>query len=238
MKSCDLTIITTALNEEQNVSLFLGRLRNFLTTSNVDYEVIFVDDGSTDNTYATATAFLDWDRLKVLRLPQNVGTGAAIKHAIGVAVGTWYTWIPSDLEIEPISLEEPLRIRAGHDIVVTYFQNTKDRSMLRRLLSSTFTHIINLTFNLHLPYYNGISLMRINQMPLKAVRSNGFFFHAELLLRSALLTNKIVTCQIEHRPRNDGKTKAIKLKVFYDVAVCFSRLWWELRFKHSFRRQH
>jgi glycosyltransferase involved in cell wall biosynthesis len=238
MKSCDLTIVTTALNEEQNVSLFLDRLRNFLENSSLDYEVIFVDDGSTDKTFVNAMVYSDWDRLRVIRLQQNAGTGAAIKHALSVATGKWYTWIPSDLEINPSSLAEPIKIRNGHDIIVTYFQDTKNRSVSRRLLSKAFTLVINLAFNLRLPYYNGITLMRINQMPFVKVRSNGFFFHAELLLRSALVTNKIATCQIDHSPRNQGKTKAIKLKVFYDVAVCFSRLWWELRLKHSLWRQH
>lgn len=236
MKPCDLTIIATALNEEQNVSPFLGKLRDFLTTLDLNYEVIFVDDGSTDNTYSKAKAFSNWDQLQLIRLQKNVGTGAAIKQALGVANGLWYSWIPTDLEIDPASLSEPLKIRNDNDIVVTYFNNTKDRSFTRRLLSKAFTTIINVSFNLRLPYYNGISLMRIKQMPIKEVQSNGFFFHAELLLRTALVANKIVTCRIEHRARNEGKTKAIRLKVFYDVFLCFSKLWWELRFKETLRR--
>ena len=78
----DLTIITTALNEEQNVFQFLTRLKQFLSENQIHHEVIFVDDGSSDQTLIEAKKINNWPNLKVLQLSKNLGTGGAIKEAL------------------------------------------------------------------------------------------------------------------------------------------------------------
>lgn len=229
-----LSIIITAFNEEKNVSLFLNRLKKFLKKYEIDHEVAFVDDGSTDNTATEAYKFSDWKNLRIMKLSNNLGSGGAIKEALKLATGEWYVWFPCDLEILPEELLLPFEKRHNRDVVVTYFESGLEvRSWPRRLMSTAFTGILNFAFGLKLPYYNGLTLIRRSFIKEAEVLSDGFFFHAELLVRTLAKTDKIAFMPIHLSPRNAGKPKAIKYRVFKDVASCFLRTLWEVRLRRE-----
>lgn len=229
----DISIIVTALNEEKNVARFLGSLKSTLHDHKISHEVVFVDDGSTDQTSQEVLAFSDWNSLKHIRLAENVGSGGAIKEALKIATGEWYAWLPCDLEILPTEIVRPLSKRENYDAVITYFDSGKlSRSLFRRILSNVFTATLNLVFKQNLPYYNGLSIIRRELIEADSVRSNGFFFHAELLIRCLAKTKNINLIPIRLTARHDEKPKAIRFKVLQDVLVCFARTWWELRLRH------
>jgi dolichol-phosphate mannosyltransferase len=227
----DITIIVTALNEEKNVAHFLKNLQLTLQGHKISHEVVFVDDGSTDKTYHEVLAFSDWIGLKHIRLEKNRGSGGAIKEGLKIANGEWYAWLPCDLEIMPSELILPLSKRARFDAVITYFNIGKQsRSLKRRVLSNLFTKILNLMFGQRLPYYNGLSIIRRKLIDADSIQSNGFFFHAELLIRCLAKTQNVTFVPIRQTARQEEKTKAIRFKVFLDVVICFIKTWWDLRF--------
>lgn len=229
-----ISIIVTALNEERNVSPFLDRLKSFLEEGKFEHEVLFVDDGSTDGTYSEALKFSSWPNLKIIKLDKNMGSGGAIKMAIKEASGEWYAWLPCDLEIMPEELLRPLENRHGHDVVVTYFETgTMSRSLLRRFLSASFTSILNVTFGLKLPYYNGLSLIKRELVVREKVSARGFFFHAELLIRVLSKKRKVKFVPIHLSPRHLEKPKAISFKVFKDVVSCFLNTFWDVKIGHG-----
>lgn len=230
----DLSLITTALNEEKNVAHFLIQLRNFLYENKIDHEVIFVDDGSTDHTLNEAKKITDWPNLKIIHLPKNIGTGGAIKEALHQATGNWYAWLPCDLEILPEQLSAPLMNRTEHDIVVTYFgSGLENRAWSRKFMSRVFTYTLNLTFNNRIPYYNGLCLIKRNLINEDSILSNGFFFHAELLIRTLQKTKRIAFTSIHVSPRLAGKSKAVSYKVLKDVVFCFLRTAWIVKFQNE-----
>lgn len=230
-----ISVIVTALNEEKNVYPFLTRLKNFLEVHHISHEVIFVDDGSTDKTFLELNRFQNWNNLKTLRLAKNRGSGGAIKEGLKVAQGEWYAWLPCDLEILPEELLKPYQlIQNNLDLIITYFATGREsRSWNRRMMSLFFTSILNLTFGLRLPYYNGLSLIRRSLMSPDKVASNGFFFHAELLIRTLCRTHQFTIVPIHLSPRLAEKPKALKFKVFKDVVMCFMRTFWEVKFSNA-----
>lgn len=237
-RQTSLSIIVTAFNEETNVSPFLNMLKDFLLSQEIEHQVIFVDDGSTDNTFDEAQKFSDWERLELLRLPINGGSGAAIREGLKCTQGEWYAWLPCDLEIRPKELMKPLEKRLEQDVVVTYFgSGLEARSWMRRFLSNAFTSVLNLCFGQRLPYYNGLSLVRRKFIDEEGLFSNGFFFHAELLIKVLSKTTRVNYVPICLSPRNAEKTKAISLKVLGDVVSCFLKTFWQVRVLSRFGAQ-
>jgi glycosyltransferase involved in cell wall biosynthesis len=232
MTNPKLSLIVTALNEEKNILPFLSHLKMFLNSLDLTYEVLFVDDGSADGTLSELRQFKDWSELRVLQNGVNMGTGASVKKALKFARGVWYTWLPSDLEVMPEELREATGLLEQNDIIVTFFKTGQgSRTVCRRILSYFFTKIINFSFGYRLPYYNGVSFIRRSLLRADLVKARGFFFHAELLLRTLGPDLRISATPINLTPRKYERPKALSLKVFKDVVSCFFKTLWEVRIR-------
>ena len=93
-----LSIIVPAYNEEQRLPATLVRMRAYLADRGEPYEVLVVDDGSSDKTLAMARAIAaDWPELQVLALEQNTGKGAAVRFGMLSASGEHRIFSDADL---------------------------------------------------------------------------------------------------------------------------------------------
>lgn len=226
-----LTVVVTALNEEKNILQCLELLKLFLSKHLLNYQIVFVDDGSTDETFAKVSSFGPDEKIKILKMEKNSGVGACIKAAIPHIETEWFCWFPSDLEFLPEVLLDALKFHESLDLIVTYPANSeKIRSRMRYYLSRTFTKIINVSFSLNLKYYNGITFYRKSAVSHLEINSNRFFFHAEFLIKSLKKKNcPYIEVPIIISARAGGKSNAIKLKVFADVMYCYLKNLWELK---------
>jgi glycosyltransferase involved in cell wall biosynthesis len=233
MKSeTSLTVIVTAYNEEQNILPCLQQLESFLEAHLNNYQIIMVDDGSTDRTFELVNANVLIKNLKVLKMNGNQGVGASIKTALPYVELDWFCWFPSDLEFLPTELLKPIALCSHNDIVITHAANSKViRSDFRYYLSALFNKILNWSFSKNIKYYNGITLYRKILISNLEIESNRFFFHAELLLKCLGKTSKFAEVEIILTPRSNGKSSAIRFKVLKDVMYCYLKNVWKLRIK-------
>ncbi len=231
MKSAvNLSLVITALNEEENVKHCLETVSLFLQENFDNYEIVFVNDGSTDSTGSKLESMAHLPNLKIIHLEKNQGTGGAVKEALKKINGDWYCWLPSDLEIRPEEILKAIRHCESSDLIVTYIENGHEaRTSFRNILSWGFVQILNASFSHKLKYYNGPALIRTSKLSGLSVRSNRFFFHAELLLKVLKRRPKMSEVGIVLTPRHMGQSKAIKLRVFLDVMKCYLTNVWELR---------
>ncbi len=229
-----LSVVVTALNEESNVENCINKLSEFLDSNLERYEIIFVNDGSTDKTKEKLDSLNMTKNLTIIHLPFNQGTGGAIKEALPALKGEWYCWLPSDLEIQPEELLKPLALCSDMDVVVTYISNGHIvRTNFRNTLSKLFILIMNATFGTKLNYFNGVSLIKTKLLKNLDVKANRFFFHAELLLKVLQRTKKYTQTSISLTPRFSDRSKAMKPKIFIDVIFCFLRNVWDIRIKNE-----
>lgn len=233
MYEISLTVVITAYNEESNVTECLTLMQDFLKKNVRKFEIIFVNDGSTDNTLGEARK-LESTQVRIIDQEVNSGTGAGVKEALKIAQHDFYCWFPCDLEIMPGELAHALEELADNDIVITHFTNGNTvRTIFRHWLSVLFVKILNLSFMNSIRYFNGVSVIRRTILKPEEVKANGFFFHAELLLKTLEATSKYTQVPIRLTPRKRELPKAIRLTVLLDVLVCYFRILWEVKLRNE-----
>lgn len=139
----DLSVIITCYFEEQTIDIFYERLSNTLKSLGRSYEIIFINDGSTDKTFEKLRRIFDSDQhvTAVIDLFKNTGQANARTPGIMVAKGKAMVAIDSDLQLDPEELPQLLiEYDKGCDIVTGYRENRHDT--LWRKLPSKIANII------------------------------------------------------------------------------------------------
>ncbi len=142
----DVSVIVPLYNEAEQVVPLLTRLRNALEEHGYDYEVVMVDDGSTDATAEALAAAADGDpRVTLVRLPRNAGQHHATLVGMRAARGAIVVTMDADVRIEADQLQrliEALRLDPQCD-VASAIRNRRSGGLLRRPASYAITFLIN-----------------------------------------------------------------------------------------------
>ncbi len=124
----DLSVVVPMYNEEAVLPLLVERLRPAADGWGVSYEVLCVDDGSTDGTPVLLQRLRrEWPQVRVLRLRANAGHQAAISAGLARARGQWMVTLDADLQDPPEVIGEMLAVARGQGVDVVYGVRT-DRS--------------------------------------------------------------------------------------------------------------
>ena len=142
----DLSLIVPVLNEAETISLFLAAIRPVLDDIAVSYEIIFVDDGSTDATAAVVSAEAGHDpRIRLVRLSRNFGKEAALTAGLDWSSGAAVIPIDVDLQDPPELIADFVRYwREGHDIVYGQRVDRTSDTGAKRMTAGLFYRIFNI----------------------------------------------------------------------------------------------
>lgn len=215
-----LSIIVPALNEREKITQSILQASKAAEIAGISYEIIAIDDGSTDGTWEVLNEELKKNPfIKLIRNEKNLGLGASYKKGLASADGEFITWVPGDLSHMSDSLIEAY-MKIGHaDIIIPRPINCEVRTYARRVISFIYTVIINTLTGLKIPYYNGLSIHRTSLLKKITIGTNGFGFQAEIITQ-LVLKNKatflIVDTYIQER--SIGGSKAFTRKNFIEVA--------------------
>jgi glycosyltransferase involved in cell wall biosynthesis len=202
-----LSVVIPAYNEEENVSILYEKLKKVLDSLGEDYEIIFVDDGSTDGTYQRLKQLAEKDsRLKVIRFKRNYGQTAAMsagfEHAKGDVIITLDADLQNDPEDIPILLE---KLKEGYHVVSGWRKDRKDPFLSRKLPSMIANWLISKITGVHLHDY-GCTLKAYRAEVVKDLELFGDmhrFLPALTKRRGAKITEVVV----RHHPRMFGRSK-------------------------------
>src|SRR5437667_2893928 len=135
-----LSVIVPLFNEEENMSILQSELREALAGR--DYEIIFVDDGSTDRTFERIES---GPNVRAIRFAKNAGQSAAIYAGLQAANGATAVLIDGDLQNDPADIERLLaEISRGADLVCGYRAQRKDTHV--KLLTSRVANFVRSRF--------------------------------------------------------------------------------------------
>ena len=141
-----LSIITPCYNEEATIHYFYEETKKYLDTMDVDYEIIFVNDGSKDKTVEECLKVKEKDQnVKILNFSRNFGKEAAMYAGLNEAKGDLVVIMDTDLQDPPKLLPEMYNILQSkeYDSVATYRVNRKGEPPIRSFFARMFYKMIN-----------------------------------------------------------------------------------------------
>jgi glycosyltransferase involved in cell wall biosynthesis len=199
-----LSIVIIALNEETNATILLRAILE--TLQGVDFEVIFVDDGSTDGTVQEVMA-LNERRITLIELQRNFGQSAALAAGIAQASGEYIVTMDADLQNDPADILPMLALakEGDWDLVAGIRKNRQDGFFLRRLPSLIANSIIRRTTGIRIRDY-GCTLKVFTSELAKSLAIYGEL-HRFIPVLASFEGARITQTEVRHHPRIHGKSK-------------------------------
>jgi glycosyltransferase involved in cell wall biosynthesis len=202
-----LSVIIPVFNEEENIPLLHESIHQVLRRQGISYEIIFVDDGSTDGTFAQLQLLaLQDQRTKVIRLRRNFGQTAAMAAGVDYSEGEILVFMDGDLQNDPIDIPRLLaKLDEGYDVVSGWRKNRKDSRLSRKLPSLIANRLISRVTGVHLHDY-GCTLKAYRWEVFRHLRLYGEM-HRFLPAYAALVGAAITELEVTHHPRRFGVSK-------------------------------
>lgn len=202
----DLSVVLPVYNEEESLHELHTELEAVLRGLNLRYEIIYVDDGSRDQSPRLLTELATQSATtKAVLLRRNFGQTAAIQAGIDHATGAIITLMDSDLQNDPHEIPHMLaRMNQGLDLVSGWRKNRKD-TFSRRLPSQIANGLISRVTGVHLHDY-GCTLKMYRREVLDHVRLYGEM-HRFIPVLAYAAGAKIDEMVVNHRARRYGKSK-------------------------------
>ncbi len=224
-----LSIIVPAYNEEQRLPATLERMREYLDGRDEPYEVLVVDDGSTDSTLSLARSVAaGWPQLQVLALPANEGKGAAVRLGMLSARGEHRVFSDADLST-PIEEIESLRARLQGRCAVAIASRALPDSTIavhqpgrREVMGRTYNRLLRVAAlrGLHdtqcgFKAFTAEAAVACFE-PLRTLR---FGFDAEVLLRARRKGWTVAEVPVRWEHKEDSRVSAMRdsVGVLYDL---------------------
>ncbi|HEX7631310.1 MAG TPA: glycosyltransferase family 2 protein [Lacunisphaera sp.] len=180
----ELTMFVPCLNEEKRITGTLETIKAALAEVPCSYEVIVVDDGSTDRTAEVIAEFCRANPDMPVRLhrnPRNLGLSRSFVDTAFRGRGRYYRLVCGD-NVEPKdSMVKILRAIGTADIIVPYYPVLPGKSRARKFISRLYTRIVDLLSGYEIKYYNGCALYRRFHVMRWASYNYGFGFQAHLI---------------------------------------------------------
>lgn len=220
-----ITVVMPCLNEEANITAAATATLAAFDRRGIRGELLIVNDGSTDGTQAAAEAVAQTDsRVRIIRHAVRQGIGASFLDGARAAQCDYVTMFPGDNENDPDDALTYFSIARHVDIIVPFIYNVEIRSRLRRLISSVYRFIINVSFGMNLNYTNGTVIYNAAILQDVELGTKGFFYQAELLIK--LIRRGYLYAETPHflADRRSGKTKALSLKSTREVMLAYLRM--------------
>jgi glycosyltransferase involved in cell wall biosynthesis len=201
-----ISIVVPVFDEERSVELLYDELRAALEPIDRDWEAVFVDDGSTDGSFAALTRLHSrHQNVRVVRLRRNFGKAAALSAGFAQARGETIVTIDADLQDDPAEIPRLLaKLDEGFDLVSGWKVHRRD-PLRRRLPSRIFNNVTG--------RISGLRLHDLNS-GLKAYRAEvvrGLRIYGELHRFVPVLAHyrgyRVAEIPVNHRPREHGRSR-------------------------------
>lgn len=195
------------MNEEENVPELISKVRSSLEALNRPYEILFVDDGSTDRTWELLKkARENFSQIRLIRFRKNFGQTAAMKAGFDFAKGKIIITMDGDLQNDPADVGNLIaRLEEGYDIVSGWRFPRRDPFISRRLPSIIANGIISLSTKVKLHDY-GCTLKAFRADVAKKLELYGEM-HRFIPALASWMGVSVAEVKVGHHARKRGKSK-------------------------------
>lgn len=221
-----VSVVIPFLNEEENIKQLLNSLDFFFKNENrLSFEVLFVDDGSTDNSISLLKNNFHYQSFcaRVIVLSKNEGSHSAVRAGLAYATGDFAIFLPADLQ-DPLELISMLfnKTLEGYDIVFASRENTASgliNSVFTKIYASLMRKFVHRTYP-----NNGFDVVFFNRKVINILNEN-VESNSSIMLQIIKLGFRQTFLYYKKSIRKSGTTKWTfnkKVKLFIDSFVAFS----------------
>jgi len=225
-----VSVIVPVYNEQSNIPSLLNHMKYVLTQTLFEYEIIVVNDGSTDDSLKILLEEEKTDEhVKIVSYSTNSGKGYAVKQGMMCSKGDMVLFLDGDLDISPEEIKKYIKELEGFDLVIASKAHPESKVISpnhRRLLSRTYSLLVRSIVGIKvkdtqsgLKIGNGVVLRGI----FKMMRIQGYAFDVELLALATKLNLKIGELPINITLNSSFKISEI-IKMFIDTLRISYRL--------------
>jgi len=201
-----ISIVIPVFNEKENIQILVERLKKVLEGNGSDWEIVFVDDGSTDNTFQILEEVAGKNEsISIIKLRRNFGKSIALNTAFGYATGDIIITMDGDLQDDPEEIHRFIeKIEDGYDLVVGWKYPRKD-PITKKIPSKIFNRLTGMLMGVDIHDFNcGYKAFR--RKTLENIYLYGEM-HRYIPVLIAWQGFRIAEIKVKHHPRKYGKSK-------------------------------
>ncbi len=228
-RSWSLSLVIPAFNEEASIRHAVREADDTLERLARDYEILVVDDGSTDST-AEVAAEAAWNRprVRVLSHPVNRGYGAALRTGFEAARFDRVAFTDADCQFYLDDLTSLLPLTQRYPVVVGYRTDRQD-PWLRCFFSWGYNVLVRRLLRTRVRDCDcALKVFRTEALANLLPQARGFFVNTEMLARARRLGYEVAELPVRHRPRLRGRS-TVRLRDIPQTLAHLIPFWW----KHS-----
>jgi len=222
----DLTLFVACYNEEKNIHGTLKTLRQALAEFSFTWEIIIIDDCSTDGSVHVIKQYMSEHPGLPIYLKVNEtnrGLGYNFTECAFLGRGRYYRLVCGD-DVEPVETFRTVFGVLGKADMVLCKQTCTGRTFFRRALSRTYNWLVNSIGGYNVSYYHGLAMHKRYNVMRWHSGSEGFGFQADLITRLLDQGVPFIEVETKARERETGKSKALHFGNFLSVAHMFQEL--------------
>ena len=219
-----ISILIPSFNEEKTILDVLNRISETVDSS-INYEVVVINDGSTDGTLNLLEKNKNLYN-QLISYEKNYGKGNAIKKGLEVSKGKYIFFQDADLEYDPIDINKFTKLinRFEPDLIIgsrlNYSEYTRSHNILNKFGNKFITFIFNLFYNTTFTdIYSCYACFKKDLLNEKNLKTKGFEQHAEIICKVIKKGNKFYEVPISYNGRTHEEGK--KIKFYHIFAVLF-----------------
>jgi glycosyltransferase involved in cell wall biosynthesis len=207
MVAPEISVVIPVFNEEENIEVLYDKLLDSVTELGRTFEIIFVDDGSTDRSFEKLERLAQQNKqIKVIKFVRNFGQTAALAAGIDHAAGQIIVPMDADLQNDPADIKLLLsKLDEGYDVVSGWRKNRQDPLFTRLIPSYIANKIISYISGVKLHDY-GCSLKAYRHDVVKSIRLYGEM-HRFVPIYATWEGAKVAEIPVNHQARKFGQSK-------------------------------
>lgn len=210
----DVSIIVPFYNERENLGQAYDEITAALATTSKSYEIIFIDDGSTDNSSEFVAGLAQRDeRVKLVEFSRNFGQTAAMAAGFKHAQARIYVAMDADNQNDPADIPKLLaKLDEGYDVVSGWRKKRKDKLITRRIPSMVANRLLSSVTGVRLHDY-GCSLKAYRAEYIDSIDLYGEM-HRFIPAYAHMAGAKVIEIPVNHRARTRGTSKYGMIRIF------------------------
>ena len=217
-----ISILIPSFNEEKTILNVLNRISKTIDPS-INYEVVIINDGSTDNTLKLLEQNKNLYN-QLITYEKNYGKGNAVKKGLEVSKGKYIFFQDADLEYDPIDINKFIKLINSFepDLIIgsrlNYTEYTRSHNILNKFGNMLITLIFNIFYNTTFTdIYSCYACFKKDLLNEKNLKTKGFEQHAEILCKVIKKGKKFYEVPINYNGRTHEEGKKIKFYHIFSV---------------------